>query len=206
MRTTLYTLAKEQFENTYLNMPRDLLIADWNTMIERGLRLNGEVAERIEELEVDSIKNEGDRVILPKSATRVILEMCKADCMVAEYEIRATDTFFADLAANPPQLESIRDRLQSAWQLFDKVVDISSLHRQNLPWWLHEAAYSSCAYTGLLNPSEAQVIHESRQELEQLLISGLGSQSEQKDAQQLLDLISNAAIANNWVMGWEYGT
>ena len=204
MRTTLYTLAKKQFEDTYFNMSRDLLIADWNAMMERGLRLNGEVAEIIEELQPDSIKTEGDRVIIPKSATRIILEICKADCIVSEYEIQATDTFFADLAANPPELKAISERLETAWKLFNKVVDTSALYHQNLPWWLEQAA--SCAYAGLLNPSEAQVIYESHQELEQLVVSGLVSQSQHQDAQQLLSLISNAAISNNWVLGWEYGT
>ncbi|GBO56137.1 hypothetical protein APA_4467 [Pseudanabaena sp. lw0831] len=206
MRTTLYTLAKEQFEDVYLNMPRDLLISEWNTMLARGINLNCEVADRIEELEPDSVKTEGDRVILSRSASRIILEMCKADCVVSEYEIQAKDTFFADLAANPPQLAEISDRIQVAWQLFNKVVDTSVIHRKHLPWWLNEAAYGSCAYTGLLNPLETQLVNESNDDLRQLLIAGLNSQSEQEDAHKLLSVIANAAITNQWVLGWEYGT
>jgi len=204
MRTTLYSLTEEKFENTYLNMPRDLLISEWNTMLARGINLDCEVADRIEELEPDSVKTEGDRVILSRSATRIILEMCKADCVVFEYEIQATDTFFADLAVNPPQLSGISDRLQTAWELFNKVVDTRILYQQNLPWWLRESA--SCAYVGLLNPSEVQIIQQSHNQLEQLLIAGLTTQSEKEDAKQLLAIITNAALSNQWVLDWEYGT
>jgi hypothetical protein len=132
--------------------------------------------------------------------------MCKADCVVSKYEIRATDTSFANLAANPPQLEAICDRLLTAWKLFNKVVDTSIVHPQNPPWWLREAASSSCAYAELLNPSAASVIQESHDELTQLVVAGLNSQSEQEDAMQLVAVITNAADSQQWVLGWEYGT
>ena len=206
MRTKLYTLAKEPWEQSYLSLSRDMLISTWNAMLARGMSLDDEILELINELELDCIRAEGDRVTLPKAATAIILEICKADCVVSEYEIQATDTFFADLAVSPPCLDGISDRLQKAWQLFNKVVDISIVYRQDLPWWLRDVAYCRCAYAGLLNPMEAQVIDNAKYLLEQLLTTNLDSHAQQQDVQQLLAVIANAARLEQWVMGWEYGT
>lgn len=158
MRTTIYVIAKAKFEAIYLSIPRLLPISQWHSMLAQGQSKSLDVLEAIEEIE--DVKVEGEFVIPSGAIAVVILELCKADCVKSEYQIQATDFFFADLEANPPNLKGISPEIQKAWSLFLKVVDTSVIFRQSLPWWLQESARARSAYVGLLTPAESRLVND----------------------------------------------
>jgi len=204
MRTALYALENGKFEEIYLHMPRCMPISQWNDMLLRGTRIS-EVAEKIGELSPADAVCEADQVFLSGSAAGVILELCIADCAVSIYEIRATDFFFADLAASPPPVDALQNEMRKPWEIFCKVADVNVLYRKHLPWWMDEAARSRSSFAGLLTPAEARLIGRYREQLFQLLTESPAA-SDPEDTEKMLELITDAASRGCHVLGWEPGT
>lgn len=198
MRTTIFALDAEIFEQKYLYLPNCIPLSQWEAMLARGNDVLN-VADLLEELDLSNVLIEGDSVILPKNVTSLIMALCLADCAIAEYQILYTDFFFADLGANPPQTNALSSEAQAAWNTFLKVADINIQFRKYLPWWIDEAADYRCCSTGLLMPTEALQIHACHAELLQLL-------GDSKDARGLFQIIADASDCGSWVFGLEPGT
>ncbi|MDX2273047.1 MAG: hypothetical protein NW237_14015 [Cyanobacteriota bacterium] len=198
MRTTFFAWDAPKFEQKYLNIPTSILLSQWQDMLSSHNDVV-EVADLLDELDLSGVVSEGDYVSLPKGVTPLILAVCLADCTIGKYQILYTDFFFADLEANPPQLDGLSADALSAWKTFLKAADISSHFRSGLPWWLQEAAGQRNCFTGLLTPLDVQQIDTHRNPLLQTL-------HHNKDAQGLFQVISEAAGSGNWLCCLEPGT
>lgn len=198
MRTTFISLDAKRFEQNFRDMPNSIPLTKWQEILSRSNDVM-EVAEILSELDLSEVVSKGDYVTLPKSVAPIVLEVCQADCMTAQYQILYTDFFFADLEASRPNIDGLNGDALSAWETFLKLADLSNLFRSYLPWWLQAAATQRNCFTGLLNPLEVHEVNAHRELLLPVINNG-------KDADGLFQVISDADISGDWVLCLEPGT
>lgn len=190
--TTLFLLDRDSFEADYLFLPTTLPLAAWKNL----QSLAGDDAEPIELGEV------GELVQLPPAAGSVLWACCRRQCYRQQENSLTTDTFFADLEANPPAWQHLPPAALPAWEAFVGLGGVSGPRRQPLPWWLEAARTARDCFAGLLGPAEARLIRRHHTELA-ALFSGIPLA---RDAERFLELISAAATADGFCVAWESGT
>jgi len=204
MRTTLYVLDRDPFVERYHALPCRMPAARWRELLAAGAA-RSELGELIAELPAQAALEQDGLVSVSGSGCRLVLEVCKVECALAAYQIAATDFFFADLEANPPDPSGLGEPARQAWSTFARVVNTSGEGRSELPEWLRHAARAGCAFAGLLTPAEVTSVSERCAELVPWLRENVPDGS-QRDAEALLALVSQAAVGQHWVLGWEPGT
>jgi len=198
MRTTFISLDANRFEQNFRDMPNTIPLTRWQEILSCS-DVVVEVADILSELDLSEVITKDDYVTLPKSVAPIILAVCQADCMTAQYQILYTDFFFADLEASRPNIDGLNGDALSAWETFLKLADLSNLFRSHLPWWLQAAATQRNCFAGLLTPLEVRQVNAHRELLLRVINNG-------KDADGLFQVISDADISGERVLCLEPGT
>lgn len=189
--TALYLLAEPAFAASYEALPRSLSAAAWKAMC----------ALAPEEAEEAACPVEGDIVPLTPMAGLVIWECCRQNCGAGWVNSATTDTFFADLEAQPPDWQSLPASAMPAWEAWIALGGVSG-PRGQLPWWLEGARRSRGAWVGLANPEAVALMHRHAREL-----SGLFTQSRMAaDVDAFLHLLGAGAARGASALVWEPGT
>lgn len=204
MHTTLYALDRRRFEDTYLSLGRRVPLARWRDFAALALR-HGAAADALDELDASSLVEEGGEVVLSAGAARVVHHLCIAECACARVETCTCEFFFGDLEADPPPWAELPDDLQGAWHSFLALADLGGRGRHTLPTWL-AAANDGGAGVGLLDPGAVRGLASQAHRLEGWLTAHLRGNGMREDARQLLALVTQAAVLDGWVLGWEPGT
>lgn len=186
--TAFYLLDAVSFERDYLFHPQTVDGAWW-AKVRAAARSNARLDEALEEIA-------GEPTTLPPGAGRIVLELCLADCARSTVRTEATDQFFADLEATPPDWRSLSPAAGIAWEYFLSAVGLSGPPRVDLPWWAASVRGCSSAAVGLLPPPQVRLVARFADELRGIF-GGNG------DAGLLLDLVASASREGAWVMGVE---
>lgn len=190
--TTLYLLDEPCFGTHFRSLPQELSSERWRALCARAP----------EEADEAACAAAGESVLLTAAAGLVLWECCRQDCGTSWINSNSTDTFFADLEAQPPAWQGLSPAAARAWEAWIALGGVSGPRGEPLPWWLEGARQVRDATAGLARPESVALIHRHAGEIRALFAQKPAA----ADADAFLHLLAEGAARGASALAWEPGT
>ena len=203
--TVFFSLAAEPLEADFVYRPATMSNAAWLLFLQAAAA-DSDMQEYCDALPAAALQRQPTTLRIPLAAAPLVWMSCLQHCEARSVGVDSLDTLFADLACAPIDTDGIDPDLAMAWPIWLGLVDVATLRRAALPWWLGATATVTESAIGLLAPHEVRMLASHIDGVLQLVVEIGGVELSASDRQAIAVFVREAAETQRWLVGLESGT